>query len=337
MVVDLSTAQARQGDSTAVAATPGSFEPLLRSAGVELFAMPRRPRLPSKNYADFVQKIVAKFQPDILHVHNMTGALHGRWARRQAPGLLPMVATVHNEFQRTAVLMAFADAVVAVSEAGKQNLLRRHIPRKKLQAVANGIILSPRMQDSFRDDELPVLESPAVLYVGGLHPRKGVHVLIRAFDRVCERVPEASLYIVGNRDAPEIEELAAAQPSGRDRIFFVGFDAQPRRFMRSADVLVAPSLREPYCLVVAEAREAGLPIIASEVDGLPQNLDYGSAGILVPPGDISALADAMVRLIQSEDERKRWSVAASSNLEARTTDRMAQEYRAIYRALLTGP
>jgi len=96
-------------------------------------------------------------------------------------------------------------------------------------------------------------------------------------------------------------------------------------------VFVLASRAEPGGLVIPEARNCGCAIVATAVDGSPELLDGGHAGLLVPPQDIPALAAAIARLLDDPAERQRWRAAAGTNLDWLSIDRQYRETLAVYR------
>jgi glycosyltransferase involved in cell wall biosynthesis len=129
------------------------------------------------------------------------------------------------------------------------------------------------------------------------------------------------------------ERQAALSDAGA-RIHFEGFQRNPMRYLLSADVFALPSHHDTYPLVISEAREAGCAIVATNVDGIPELLDFGRAGVLVPPFDAGLLACAITRLLSDEQERLKWAARAKENLESRTVERMAERVCEVYERLL---
>jgi glycosyltransferase involved in cell wall biosynthesis len=140
------------------------------------------------------------------------------------------------------------------------------------------------------------LRGTTFLYVGRLHRQKGVGELLCAFERVCGQAPgEMSLLLVG--DGPEEARLRAHAAAAGLNVVFAGFQQRPQlpALYAAADVFVFPTLGDPYGLVVDEALASGLPVIATTSCGeLRTRVVEGDNGTLVPPGDSTALAQAMV-------------------------------------------
>jgi glycosyltransferase involved in cell wall biosynthesis len=147
-------------------------------------------------------------------------------------------------------------------------------------------------------------------------------------------VGNASLYVVGDGpDRAEFEAQARATPHA-DRIHFLGFCRDPVPLLAQADVFVLASRKDPMPLVIPEAREAGCAIVATNVDGIPEGLDHGQAGILVPPRDPDALAAATVGLLTNPDELAAWRERARSNLDWLHVERTALETMRVYEEAL---
>jgi glycosyltransferase involved in cell wall biosynthesis len=148
-------------------------------------------------------------------------------------------------------------------------------------------------------DALGIPETaPVVLFVGRFVPKKGLHHLVPAFLEVARRIPEARLLLVG--DGPEAQRVRALAAPALDRVIFHGF-AQPDRIAElyaAGDVLAAPSLDEPWGVVVNEGMAAGLPVVLSDAVGAaPDLVREGENGRVVPAGDVAGLAAALAMVL----------------------------------------
>lgn len=328
--VDLSCGQKKLGHELAVASGGGDFDTLLSQHGVEAFEISheRRPLTLLKSFWKLFS-LARRWKPDVIHAHMMTSAVLS-WPICKLLRI-PLVTTVHNEFEKSAILMGLGDRVIAVSKAVRDSMEKRGVSAAKLEVVLNGTIGSVR--EGPRDAELPDVKHPAVLVVAGLHPRKGLPYLLEAFDTVHEKFPEANLYIVG--DGPykdQYREQAEAQSSS-DKIMFLGGQKDPFKWMAAADIFVLPSLADPAPLVICEAREAGCAVIGSDVGGIPQLLEHGEAGIIVPAENAAALADALSGLLADPDELAKWRERSQLRIDYLTVDRVARETCEIYDGL----
>jgi glycosyltransferase involved in cell wall biosynthesis len=238
---------------------------------------------------------------------------------------------VHNEFQRSASLMRVGDRVVGVTAAVTRLMERRGIPAHKLAVVLNGTVGTPRLADTALPGS-PLLGRPSIVTICGMYYRKGIPELLRAFARLYPRFPTAELYLVGDGPDRVQFETLAHELGIHARVHFTGFVADPRGYLAEADVFVLASHREPAGLVLSEAREAGCAIVATRVDGIPEMLDQGEAGVLVPARDEAALADAIERLLTDRAAREALAARGRGNLEHFHVRRVCDEYQVVYDA-----
>lgn len=332
VAIDLACLQAKAGHEVGVASAGGEYEVLLGRYGARHFPLDqaRKPINLLKAAARY-RAIVQEFQPDIVHAHMMTGVVLSRALR--AGFRYGLVSTVHNEFQRSAGLMGWAERVIAVSNAVAESMARRGVPQQKLRVISNGTLGSPRTLQL--QEYLPLtLQRPAIATVAGMYKRKGIAELIDAFAQIAKDFPQVHLYLVGNGPDRATFELQAQSTPVSDRIHFEGFQPEPQRYLKATDIFVLASHRDPSPLVIPEAREAGCAIIASNIDGIPEALDQGQAGVLVPPADSSELAGALWQLLSDSNTLYKWKNQAQHNLERLNVARVNEETLAVYRELL---
>lgn len=328
VAVDLACLQAQAGYEVSVISGGGDFEALLAQYQVKHFRLNQtRTWLNLARAATQYRAIVQQIQPDIVHAHMMTGVVLARGLKLGHQ--YGLVATVHNEFQDSARLMGLADRVIAVSQAVAQSMQQRGISPKKLRVVTNGTLDSPRV--GALKNCLPArLERPAITTVAGMNSRKGIAELIKAFEKIAPDYPEAHLYLVGHGPEKEQFQALAHQTHVANRIHFEGFQSDPRTYLLSTDVFVLASHREPFGLAISEAREVGCAIIASHVDGIPEVLEQGQAGLLVPPGDSQALAMTIADLLKNSTKLNYWKAQAQKNITWLQANRVARETLGIY-------
>lgn len=326
--VDLALEQANLGLKVTIVGRSGSYLPVLHEYGVEHreLTLQIRPRRAVPGRAWKLRSLVREIQPDVVHAHVPSEMLLAR------PALLgtgtPVVATAHNQVVRSTRLYRLADRIIAVSDAARSEISPWAGP-DRVVTVKDGIVGS-----HLPSGEPVALDRPAVLYIGGLNPRKGVDVLLKAFVSVARNVPSATLYVVGEGPSRAELEQAADALGVQARVRFVGFQRNPQAFMRAADVLVVPSYREPFGRVLGEAREAGCAVVAADVGGMPEVLEHGRAGVLVAAGDVAGFAGSITRLLANEHERTRLVSAARENLDWLKVERMARQTVAVYETAL---
>jgi glycosyltransferase involved in cell wall biosynthesis len=334
VLVDLACLQAKLGHEVVVVSGGGQYVALLEKYGVRHVTLAQRPVRPHRVpglMAAFVG-IVRRERPDVIHAHMFTGMVLAKLAKlAKLVKRFMLVATVHNEFASTVRLMAYADRVVGVSEAVTQAMHARGVPRERLRTVRNGTLRTVRNRTAAAEVAVQKLARPNIACVAGLYTRKGIDVLIRAFARVHTTHPEAHLYLLGEGPDRQAFEDLSRSLGLTESVHFLGFQANVRDHLRQADIFVLASHQEPFGLVLLEAREAGCAVIATNVDGIPEALSHGKAGILVPPGDSDAIAVEVARLLGNEAALISQREKASQGLDDFSVEGMVREYLHLYR------
>ncbi len=189
-----------------------------------------------------------------------------------------------------------------------------HVPWEKVDVIPNGVEAEKydrnvnrwaiRRRFGVSDHE------KMVLYVGRLVPQKGVEYLIRAIPRISWRFPEAKLVIVGEGWMRSHLEWVADQSGQRWRINFAGFipDDDLVALTRSADVMVVPSVYEPFGIVALEGMAAGVPVVASQLGGLAEVVEHDRTGVWVYPRSPDSIAWGVERVLSDAGYRD-WLVA----------------------------
>lgn len=331
--IDLAWGEVRAGLEVHIVSGGGEFESRLAGWGIRHHRLDqrRRPLTLARALVGW-RALVRELDPDIVHAHVMTGVVLARMGRAVPYHL---VGHVHNVYQRSAALMGLADTVLCCGTQVAETMAAKGVPRGRLAVVLNGTIGSPRL--AVAPPEVRSLGPLAIVTVAGMNARKGISELIEAFHRLARAHPAATLHLVG--DGPErarFEGEARATGLG-DRIVFHGFQRDPRPFLSGAAIFVLASRRESFPIVLGEARAAGCAIVATSVDGVPEALDEGEAGLLVPARDPAGLARALDALLGDPTERAKWAAAAVHGVERFRVERMARETIALYeRALVSG-
>jgi len=218
-----------------------------------------------------------------------------------------------------------ATKVVANSRASADRLRLEYVPEHRVAVVPNGLDFGPFAPRT------PRAALRKVVAVGNLRPLKGHDVLIDAAVEILERFPDARFEIIG--EGPERASLAArARVHGVAHAFdFTGHgDDIPAR-LADADIFVHPSRFESFPNAVLEAMAAGLPIVASDVGGIPELVEDGRTGWLVPPGEDETLASRVMHLMANPEEGARIGAAArEAVLAGFSFDRMVARFDDIY-------
>lgn len=338
--VDLACMQAGAGHDVRFVSSGGGHVGLLEAHGVRHIHLCQRVREGTRFLADLRQLrgVVRSADPDIVHAHMMTGAVL-MWLGRAIAGFGPygLVTTIHNEWRRTSDLMRLGDRVIVLSENGRRLFRRRGFPDRKLRVVPHGILHSPRRAKALsRSSRCERPESPGarIVAIAGLYRHKGIADLIEAFGRIADEFPHASLSVLGWGPDHAVFSRLKQRTKGGERVHLRGFVADPHAVLRRADVFVLPSHTESWPLAMLEAREAGCAIVGTRVGGVPELLEQGRAGLLIPPRDPAALAQALRHLLSDPNTLARWRRAARTNLGWLTCERMTADTLAVYANLL---
>lgn len=331
--VDLACVQADRGHQVYVCSAAGDFTQLLTKHGVKFVELDQSGSISARALAMFkLYHLLMAIKPDIVHAHMMGSTLMAA-ALRPLVGY-GLVTSVHNEFQRSAILMRLGQRVIGVSEAVSQSMIARGVPKHKMRTVLNGTIQSPR-----RAVPCPppmALPRPAIVSVCGMHPRKGVPDLIAAFTVAGREFPDLQLFLAGA--GPMLEEYKAlGAASCGNRITFLGLLDDPRPLMMGADIFVLASHAEPAPLVLSEAREAGCAVVGTNVGGIPEMLEYGRAGLLVPPQRPDVLAETLLKLLRDRAYLAEMRSNSQINIEKMTMRRVAEDVEKVYLELALNP
>jgi glycosyltransferase involved in cell wall biosynthesis len=194
--------------------------------------------------------------------------------------------------------------------------------------------------DTSGESEMPV-RTGTILFIGRLRTRKAVAVLLAAFARVRARLPEARLVLVGDGEQRTAlaAQVAALQIDGAVELAGALGRAATEERLASADVLCLPSTYEGFPLVVLEAMAAGLPVVATAVAGVPEAVEHGVTGLLVPPEDDVALAAALVAVLADPAGARAMGAAGRQRVVERfTIATAAAAYLEVWERLLAeGP
>ncbi len=331
--VDMACIQAKNGHQIAYGSSGGDFVPLMESYGITHFTI-SQPHRGIRNYLQAnaqLYRALKSFRPDVVHIHMAAQSVLMQPFRLLG---FKTVTTIHNEFDKSVWLMGLASRIVTVSTANAGRMQKRGFSRSKIRTVINGSVGSPRLPAEFKRADL---QHPAILTVCGMHDRKGVSDLLQAFQMVLPNHPAARLYLAGEGPSQERYERLAQTLGISERCKFLGYQNDPRQFLYAADIFVLASHADPGPLVIAEARNAGCAMIGTNVDGIPEMLDHGAAGILVEPKKPEQIAKAIAQLLETPSAIQNYSNLARHNVERFTIDRVCREMDAIYEEIAPRP
>ena len=290
-----------------------------------------------------IRSLLEKHDVDVLHPHGYKADLYALAAASR--NRVALLATSHNWPSNLLSMRVYAgldrlalrrfDKVIVVSDAVADVLRRWGVAAEKVALIPNGVDL-----DRFRS-AVPKLRNeigvnrPLVGFVGRLVPEKGGALLMRAAQQVLAVYPNAMFVLVGEGPAHQEWKALAGELGIGKQVVFAGVRDDMSEVYASFDIAVLPSLIEALPMCLLEAMAAGKPVIATRVGAVPRLVVDVQTGLLLEPGDLNALATAIIRLLGNPDlacqlgQNGRAHVAQHFSAEA-----MAKSYIGMYEQVL---
>lgn len=291
---------------------------------------------------------VEAFQPSIIHAHLFEAEVFAGIIKILRPRI-PLVSTRHGlDPLRNAIPAIFIQKILTRLQArivGVSNAVVASIPvtssmkADKLMLIHNGV--NTKMFSPGRTEEAELLRKELGLggkkvvgSVGRLVPEKGYDFLLTAWPAVLDQVPEACLLLIGDGPQRALLQKMVSGKNMRGSVRLCGTitEALPT-WLLSFDLFVLPSLSEGLGIAVLEAMASGLPVVATHVGGIPDIVN-SSSGILVPAGDVKALAAAIVQTLDNPLQSKNMGREARNRVEREftiehTVEKLAELYEAV--------
>ena len=291
---------------------------------------------------------VRSFQPQIVHTHSSKAGILGRLAARlegvstvhtvHGFGFTPLQAAPTRFLYRAAekTMARFTDHFVTVSETDrlrgiemglftpeKSTVIRAAIDLGQFQTATGG--------DAVREKLGVPIGPPMVIQVGNFKPQKAPLDFVRVAAAVRERHPESWFVMVGDGPLREPAEKLARELGVADRMVFSGWWSDVPGLLATTTVSVLTSRHEGLPCSVVESLAAGVPVVATAVDGTVEVVRSEDNGLLAPAGDIAALAQSVDRLLTDPSLRERMAAAAREGLEEFDRDLMVRRQEDLYR------
>lgn len=351
------------GIDVSVACPDGELGKRLDAMGIRRIAISGRDVSHSPRLTRELYSLLGRERPDIVHTHS---SLSGRIAARLRR--IPVVYTKHGQtpgggrtgtssgrnplvraLNRIAA-RALSDKIIAVSGRVRDELVDSGIDPRMVVAIPNGIDLSPYKKDEkvrradcagstdIEDVRLgPDGERRRILIgsLARLSREKGIDVMLDAAKLVLASDPSVRFVIGGTGPLEDKIRCKIWDLRLEPYVKMVGFVEDVPGFLSKLDLFVLPSDSEGIGLAVMEAMAAGLPVVATEVGGVPEVVSDGQTGLLVPPRQPKLLAQAIVRLLVDPDLAKSMGIAGQDRVGALFDAKvMAEKTVAVYRGLV---
>ena len=300
-----------------------SFYPPARIEGIDTRYLKSRNRLSMLLKVGKVRRLIDEFKPDILHAHYASSC----GLAAAMTGFRPLVLSVwgddimvfpdHSLIHRWLVKKAIvnADRVTATSRMLARATADIGQPREPISVIPFGVDLK-RFQPIDRQGRSTV----HIGTVRWLKPKYGIEYLIKAFAQLAQEHDNVKLTIIGRGFLRDYLQSLAESLNVADRVTFTGklSNEEVVAYCGQFDVFVMPSVSrgETFGVAAVEAMATGLPVVASEIGGLPEVVDHGQTGLLVKPGDVDALRDALKYYVTSVEARLEHGRNARRRVEA---------------------
>jgi glycosyltransferase involved in cell wall biosynthesis len=335
----LITRQLAAGNALALAAAPGFLDASL-PAGVARYRLVDRGRSPAGALLEIraLARVLRSFEPTVVHTHGARMLALTLAARRLASGgrRPPILATHHatapEEQRRSARILRRADHVVCVSEALRERMALAGIPRARMSVVYNAVEPSPATdaQGAALDAELGLAGHSVVSLVGRLEAQKRPCRFVEVAAAVSERHADARFVVVGDGSLrPRAQDHARALGL-EQRMRFTGSRPDARAITARSSVLVFTSSWEGLSIAALEALAAGVPVVATDTDGMRELLSEG-AGVVVGEDTVEALAREIGDLLSDPQRGRELGRRGRALVGARfTVEEMVAGYQAAY-------
>jgi N-acetyl-alpha-D-glucosaminyl L-malate synthase BshA len=288
---------------------------------------------------------------DLLHVHyalpHAISAILAREMIRNNGVRLRIVTTLHGTditivgqdrsyLPITRWGIEMSDAVTAVSRHLRDVTVREFAVQRPIEVIPNFVDTGAYRPDgaSAYARSLIAPGEAAILHLSNFRPVKRVADVIAVFDRVRREIP-ARLLLIGDGPDRSLAERLAREGSFADRTIFLGNVAAVETILPVAKLLMLPSDAESFGLAALEAMACGVPVIGAAAGGLPEVVEHGRSGFLLPVGDVDGMAEAALRLLRDEPLWQEFSREARKRaVEEFPRDTIVSRYRALYEGTL---
>jgi glycosyltransferase involved in cell wall biosynthesis len=325
---------------------PKAYVEDLEAAGIPVFSLNIRRKLPDPRPVLRLARIIRKWQPDVVHSHMVHANLLARIVRFLAP-IPVLICSARNideggRFREVLYRLTdpLCDLTTQVSQAGLERYVRvGAVPRHKIRYIPNGVDterFKPNLEDRLKFRKELGVDGFVWLAVGRFDPQKDYPSMLQAFAHVVHKHSNTILLIAGDGPLRKTMENLARELGIEKRTKFLGIRRDIPQLMNAADAYVMSSSWEGMPNVLLEASATGLPIVATDVGGNREIVLDGVTGFLVPPRNPEALARAMLRIMDlSDEERKEMGKRARKHIEVKfNLDRVVDLWEILYYELL---
>jgi glycosyltransferase involved in cell wall biosynthesis len=337
----------QRGHSVHVITSGGNKEEAFLSAGAKIKVLNIRTKseLDPKIYMALnpLSRYMRDHKIDIIHAHTRITQVMGAWLKRRMG--CPYLSTCHGFFRvrlSRKLFPCWGDAVIAISGAVEDHLINDFgVSKSKVYRVENGVDLDEfTAPDSDKKIKLrkqfDLGAEPIIGMIARLSDVKGPDVLVEAFKRVLENIPDAKLLLVGEGKMECVLRGMVERLQLQEHVRFFPVVNRTSEMLSLFDIFAMPSRQEGLGLSIMEAQAAGLPVVATRVGGIPSLIENGKTGVLVEPGNSDALAKAIVKLWGDQNQLREIGTAARESIRKNhSAYKMLDKTIDLYQQLIT--
>ena len=285
-----------------------------------------------------------KLQPTIVHSFLFRANIVARIASyiTSIPIVISSIRVMGGEknyFHYLERMTSFmVDHYITVSESVKDYLVRKsRIPLEKVSVIYNGVNIKEHNSLKMPNQRVIGAEDKVVITVGRLHTQKGHSYLLQAIAKVQKEISKVKVLVIGEGEEENNLKNLAKSLDLTDKIIFAGLRVDVEEILPEADLFVLPSLWEGMPNALLEAMALGIPVVATDVGGIPEVVIHEETGILIPPKDSDALASAMIDLLQNNFKAQKMGEAGRDRVEKHfSLARTIEKTECLYKKLLEG-
>ena len=360
---NLATNMALRGHKISIFTTSIDSKPSIEQyENIDIYRHPTNFRIMNRNISCslFLESAKCQVAVDVIHAH-LTNSVNEfiipRYIKRKKK---PLIVKYHGDPERnmggiiykTGVffyakyildnVLSRADVILSPSEyyINESRFLGKY--RDKIVVIPYGINIGefdiPYSKEECRDKLGLPIDMNILLFVGNLSPYKGPEVLVKAMQKIIKEVPNTKLIFAGSGGLREELQMLSKKLGVEKYVKFAGFVEKMVKTMyyKAADVFCLPSTMnaESFGIVNLEAMACGVPIVSSTIGGIPAVVRDGENGLLVPPKDSEALADAIIYLLGNEDVREKMGKSGRKKVEDYSWEKIAEMTEKVYEELI---
>ncbi|MGI6549670.1 MAG: glycosyltransferase [Syntrophomonadales bacterium] len=329
----------------------GPFAGVCRKEGITTHEIVMRHKLDLATVAP-IRRLIREQEIDLVHTHGVRANLVARMAGRAEK--VPVVTTFHSVLRydySTSAEAAVAriltrltnnrtDRFIAISGAIKEDLAAMGVTPDRIEIIYNGLdvsLLTPGESPDNVKKSLGITPGQRVVaMVGRLHAVKGHIYLLQAAQRIVTQHHDVVFLLVGEGPERPIIENTMRELGLEGRVIMTGFYPNISELYPVMDLLCLPSLMEGMGLVLLEAMHFGVPVVATQVGGIPEVIIDGESGLLVDPGNSRALAMAITWLLDDPGLQQQLITGGRRRAQEFTVEKMVRHTERVYTDLIQG-